>query len=124
MQSNVWKKSVLIIGSLFLVFSLANIVGASKASKSEKDNIITSMIVNKLESDSQLQGSSIDVQTIGGEVTLKGTVNSHADIARAAELARSIDGVKHVDNRLISVSDHRYGRTAYPSWSQNMTTGS
>jgi hyperosmotically inducible protein len=108
MQSNVWKKSVLIIGSLFLIFSLANTVGASMGSKADHDRAITSMVMDKLQSDSMLQGSSISVETINGEVTLKGMVNSQADITRAGELAGWVDGVKKVDNRLTTFNSNHY----------------
>jgi len=108
MRNNVWKKSILILVSLFVVLSFVNIVGAGSGFKSDNDSVITSTVVDKLQSDSQLMGSSINVDTKNGEVTLKGAVNSEADITRAAQLARSIDGVKHVDNRLTTVSAHRY----------------
>jgi len=110
MRSKIWKKSILIVVSLFFVLSFVNIVGATGAN-SDKDRAITSVVVDKLQSDSQLMGSSINVETKDGEVTLKGMVNSNADINRAAELARSIDGVKKVDNRLTTVSSHRYPAT-------------
>jgi hypothetical protein len=108
MQSNVWKKSVLIIGSLFFVFSLANTVGAAMGSRPDKDSVITSIVVDKIQNDSMLQGSSINVETINGEVTLKGMVNSQADINRAGELAGWIDGVKRVDNRLTTFNSNHY----------------
>ena len=111
MRSKIWKKYILILVSLFLVLSFVNIVGAGSGFKSGNDSVITSTVVDKLQSDSQLMGSSINVETKDGEVTLKGTVNSHADITRAAMLARSIDGVKNVDNRLKTVDSPRYGVT-------------
>lgn len=112
MRSNVWQKSILILIPLLLVLSFVNVVGAGMGSKSDRDSAITSVVVDKLQSDSQLQGSNIYVETINGEVTLKGTVNSEADINRAAKLAGFVDGVKMVDNRLTTVNSHRYGKTA------------
>ena len=111
MQSNVWKKLILIMGSLVFVFSLVNIVGAGMGSNSDHDSVITSMVVNKLQNDSQLQGSSIDVETVGGEVTLKGMVNSQADITRAGQLANSVEGINKVDNRLKTFSSPAFGVT-------------
>ena len=96
MRNNIWQRSILTLVPLLLVLSFVNIVGAG----SDNDSAITSVVVDKLQSDSQLMGSSINVETKNGEVTLKGIVNSNADITRAAELARSVDGVKMVDNRL------------------------
>jgi osmotically-inducible protein OsmY len=67
---------------------------------SYNDMAITSQVQHKLQSDSQLMGSKISVETKNGEVTLKGMVNSEADITRAGKLASWVDGVKNVDNRL------------------------
>ena len=100
MRNNIRQKSILIIVPLFVMLSFVNMVAAGDVTMPDKDSVITSIVVDKIENDSQLMGSSIDVETMDGEVTLKGTVRSNADINRAAELARSIDGVKMVDNRL------------------------
>ncbi|MGE5258476.1 MAG: BON domain-containing protein [Hyphomicrobiales bacterium] len=100
MRNNTWQKSILLVIPLLLVLPLVNTAGAGSNVMSDNDRAITSAVEQKLQSDSQLMGSMISVETIGGEVTLKGTVSSNADINRAAELARSIDGVKMVDNRL------------------------
>lgn len=100
MRNNIWQKSILILVPLLLVLPFVNMAGAGSNVMSDNDRAITSAVEQKLQSDSQLMGSRINVETIGGEVTLKGSVGSYADINRAAELARSIDGVRMVDNRL------------------------
>jgi len=107
MRNNVWKKSILIMVTLFLVMSFVNIVGANDAN-SYNDRAITSRVEDKIQTDNQLEGASIIVDTRDGEVTLKGTVNSQADVIRAAQLASYVDGVKKVDNRLTTFSSHRY----------------
>ena len=112
MRNKIWQKSILMIVPILLVLPFVNTVGAGMDAYSIKDSVITSIVVEKLQSDSQLKGSGIDVETKDGEVTLKGMVNSNADINRAVQLARSIDGVKNVDNRLQTVSSHHYGVTA------------
>ena len=86
MQSKVWKKSILIMVPLLLVLSFVNMVGATDAN-SYNDRAITSKVEDKIQTDSQLMGSAIYVEAKDGEVTLKGTVNSQADINRAVELA-------------------------------------
>jgi Flp pilus assembly secretin CpaC len=111
MKSKVWKKSIQIMVSLLLVLSFVNTVGDTDAN-SGNDRAISSKVWDKLQTDSQLMGSAIYVEAKDGEVTLKGTVNSQADINRAVELAQHVDGVKKVDNRLTTVSSHRYGATA------------
>lgn len=47
-----------------------------------------------------LDASEIEVQVKGGEVTLKGTVNSKADRRIAEDAIDDVVGVKEVDNRL------------------------
>ena len=126
MRNNVWKKSILILVSLFVVLSFVNIVGAGSGFKSDNDSVITSTVVDKLQSDSQLKKSMISVDTKDGEVTLKGVVKSQADIIRTAELAHYVDGVKQVDNTLetekaYSSSSSHYGLSdstciVGPSW--------
>ena len=108
MRNKVWKKSIMIMVPLLLVLSFVNIVGAN-AANSGKDRAITSKVEDKLQTDSQLMGSRINVETKGGEVTLKGLVNSQADINRAAELAYGVEGVKKIDNKLTTVGSHHYG---------------
>ena len=97
MRKTVWQRSFFVLAPLLLVLPFVNMAGAGSDSS---DMAITSQVVAKLQNDSGLMGHRIMVETKDGEVTLKGTVRSNADINRAAELARSIDGVKMVDNRL------------------------
>ena len=99
MRTRVWKKSILTMTALLFVLSYVNIVVAADVN-SYNDMAITSQVEHKLQSDSQLMGSKISVETKNGEVTLKGMVNSQADITRAAKLASYVDGVRMVDNRL------------------------
>ena len=110
MKTKIWKKSILTLVPLFvLALSFANPAGADS---SNNDLAITARVQEKLNSDSQLMGSRIIVETIDGEVTLKGIVNSNADHTRAGKLAGYVDGVKQVDNRLKTVkaaSSGNYG---------------
>ncbi len=98
MKTKIWKKSILTLVPLFLV--ALSFTNTAWAGSSANDLAITSRVQEKLNSDSQLMGSSIIVDTKDGEVTLKGMVNSNADFTRAAKLASYVDGVTHVDNRL------------------------
>jgi hypothetical protein len=47
MRNNVWKKSILIMVTLFLVMSFVNIVGANDAN-SYNDRAITSRVEDKI----------------------------------------------------------------------------
>lgn len=50
--------------------------------------------------DSKLPSGAIDVKADAGRVSLFGAVASNAQRARAAELAKKVDGVSAVDNQL------------------------
>ena len=118
MRNKIRKKSILIMVSLFLVLSFVSIVRAADVNS---DMAITSKVNEKFQSDSQLMGSQIFVETKNGEVTLKGMVNSQADITRAGKLTHNVNGVKNVDNRLKTVkaslsSSHYHGRSLPPSY--------
>jgi hyperosmotically inducible protein len=64
------------------------------------DSAITAKVMTELLADPDIKGLSIDVDTDEGVVALKGNVASRTLADRAGELARSVDGVKSVDNRL------------------------
>lgn len=51
--------------------------------------------------DEDVSGTSINVDTSNGVVTLKGEVESQAQKAKAMEIARSIEGVKQVEEQLV-----------------------
>jgi hyperosmotically inducible protein len=95
-----------------LLLSFANTAGAGMGASSSNDMAITAMVREKLQHDNHLLGSNIAVETKNGEVTLKGMVNSQSDLIRAGKLARYVDGVKQVDNRLSTVNSHHYGAIA------------
>jgi len=89
-------QAVLIIMSFLLLSLVANAFAAS-----DKENAISSQVEHKLLADSHFDHSNIKADTNWrGEVTLHGTVPSQADKDRATEIARSVDGVKSVDNDL------------------------
>ena len=64
------------------------------------DSAITTKVKAKLLEDQRLKGFGIDVDTHQGEVTLTGGVDTSETKARASQLARTVDGVKRVNNML------------------------
>lgn len=54
----------------------------------------------ELLADPELGARRLDVSTVGGIVTLSGTVSSAADADRAAALARHVQGVRGVKSEL------------------------
>lgn len=64
------------------------------------DATITAKVNAALVADDQLKALSIDVDTTNGRVQLSGTAPSAEARERATTLARAVDGVIEVDNRL------------------------
>jgi hyperosmotically inducible periplasmic protein len=63
------------------------------------DTSITAKVKAELLAKSDVNGTDISVDTKQGQVTLSGTVPP-AQIARAEEIARKVDGVREVVNQL------------------------
>ncbi len=61
---------------------------------------ITAKVKAALMSESGVDGLKINVDTFNGRVTLKGDVPNQGQVDKAGQLARGVEGVKEVDNRL------------------------
>jgi hyperosmotically inducible periplasmic protein len=78
-------------------------VKGAEASVGEKidDTIITTKVKAGLTGDSSIMNSTdIAVETQEGEVQLSGHVNDQAQMDRAVEIARGVEGVKNVVNKM------------------------
>ena len=75
--------------------------GAVATGHAITDATINTMVHTKMMGEDTLKGSDINVDVNNHTVTLKGTVASAAGKARAAEIARSTEGVKSVNNMLV-----------------------
>jgi hypothetical protein len=75
--------------------------GAAQAQRALDDGGLTAKIKSKMALDDSVRAAAIDVDTVGGVVTLSGTVRSEAERARAVQLARETEGVKSVTERLV-----------------------
>lgn len=64
------------------------------------DPNITVQVKGKLLADPDVAGLRIDVDTRGQVVTLTGTVRTQAEKSRALQLAREVEGVMRVNDRL------------------------
>jgi hyperosmotically inducible protein len=67
-----------------------------EARKDAADSWITTKVLSTLMYSDQVEGSSISVKTLAGNVTLSGKVDSGAERALAIELAQNVRGVKSV----------------------------
>lgn len=64
------------------------------------DATITTEVKAKLLEDDMTKGIAVTVQTFEGTVTLIGAVDNRDQMNRATQIARSVKGVRKVDNRL------------------------
>jgi len=92
--------------ALFLAVSLMSVVGCSSTPQKEgtgeyiDDSVITTKVKTAIFNESTLKSAEINVETFKGVVQLSGFVNSQADINKAVEVARSVSGVKSVNNAM------------------------
>jgi hyperosmotically inducible protein len=64
------------------------------------DATLTAKVKAKLAADPEVTAYTIDVDTVGGAVTLSGHVETAEESAEAEKLARDTEGVSSVENRL------------------------
>lgn len=74
--------------------------GANEARDAVAEAALTAKIKSKMALDDTIDAGSIDVDTEGTVVTLRGRVPDEAARARALQLARETDGVTRVVDRL------------------------
>lgn len=65
------------------------------------DAVITTKVKAAVLKEPSLKSAEINVETLKGTVQLSGFVRSRADINKAVEIAKGIDGVKSVKNDMI-----------------------
>jgi hyperosmotically inducible periplasmic protein len=74
--------------------------GAEEVKKATADVTITTKITAALAADDKLKATKIDVDTSNGRVVLTGSAPDAGSKDRATTLARAVEGVVDVDNRL------------------------
>ncbi len=102
MKASSVARHLVIILVPFIVMSLVSCrtPGGRSAGNVVDDSAITSKVKAKMLEDQHLKGFGISVETFEGEVTLTGGVDTAETKSRASQLARSVDGVKRVNNML------------------------
>ena len=78
---------------------------AQKVAASVTDAAITTAVKMELAKDKTLSAMQIEVETQGGRVALTGKAPDTPSIERATRLVSAIEGVKSVDNRLLTSSN-------------------
>jgi osmotically-inducible protein OsmY len=90
--------------SLLLVVSLAGCAGSKRHESTGEyidDSVLTTKVKASILGDSKLKVLQIDVETFKGIVQLSGFVDTPEAAERAVQLARTVKGVKQVNNSLI-----------------------
>ena len=94
-----------IIGFGFILFMLFSLIACQtpagrSAGEVVDDSAITTKVKAALFGDDTLSGFAIAVKTFEGQVTLTGAVDNTRQRTRASEIARSVTGVRSVNNLL------------------------
>jgi len=92
--------SALALGAALTMAAGCETMTGKTAGTTVSDASITAAVQGKLTSDRIGNFARIDVDTERGVVNLSGVVRNAEEKARAAELARQVDGVKRVNNNL------------------------
>lgn len=101
------KKRNVLIGCLVVLMLFVTFAAFAASSDKESagefvdDSVITTKIKSLLAGDDFLKSFKISVETRKGIVQLSGFVNSQDAAKKADQIARSVKGVKSVDNSLI-----------------------
>lgn len=74
------------------------------------DAAITARVKTALMADEQVKGLAIDVDTKSAKVILKGALEREEQVKRAIEVARQVEGVRDVVNRLTVTGEHKTTR--------------
>jgi hyperosmotically inducible periplasmic protein len=64
------------------------------------DSVVTTRVKSTLLGDADIKSFDIGVETRKGEVQLSGFVDNQTQIDRAIEIARGVEGVKSVTNKM------------------------
>jgi hyperosmotically inducible periplasmic protein len=113
MRDHIFKTGIALLAAAFLAAPLSASAGDTMNKAEEKikgtahdmkeatsDTWITSKAKIALFADDRVKGRDVSVETMNGEMFLRGKVESEEAKGAAAEVARGIDGVKNVKNDL------------------------
>jgi hyperosmotically inducible protein len=64
------------------------------------DSVITSKVKTALLADPDVKGTAVNVETVDGDVQLSGFVDSSEQARRAVDIARRVEGVDQVLNKM------------------------
>jgi hyperosmotically inducible protein len=79
------------------------------------DSTITTRINSAMIKDDMVKAHQIDVDTVGGHVTLSGVVKTPTEVRRAVQIAKQEAGVKSVRNNL-QIGEKTWGESFNDKW--------
>ncbi|ESS73570.1 transport-associated protein [Methyloglobulus morosus KoM1] len=98
------KQLIRFIAAFFMALALVVIVSCASTPKQEgmgeyvDDSVLTTKVKAAILNDPSLSSAEINVESFKGKVQLSGFVKSRADIAKAIEVTRAVNGVWIVKN--------------------------
>ncbi len=97
-------KQLKYISTLFFAVLLMSVAACASTSKQEStgeyvdDSVITTKVKAAIFNEPTLKSAEINVETFKGVVQLSGFVSTQANIYKAVEVARNVNGVTNVKN--------------------------
>lgn len=92
------------VSNFFIAITMLFMLGCASTAKHEstgefvEDTMITAKVKAAILAEQDLRSAEINVETFKGIVQLSGFVHSHADIDKAVDVTRGVNGVKSVKN--------------------------
>jgi hyperosmotically inducible protein len=114
------KKQLILF--VILLFAISGCAGSQKTGENPVDGVvddstITTRVNHAMLKDDIVKARQIDVDTIGGHVTLTGVVATRREADRAVQIARNVPAVKSVTNN-IQIGERSFGDV----WSDNVVS--
>ena len=112
------KKYLILL--IVLLFAISGCAGSQKTGENPvtgvvDDSTITSRVNHEMIKDDVVKARQIDVDTVGGHVTLTGVVATREESNRAVQIARNVPAVKSVTNN-IQIGERSFGDV----WTDNV----
>lgn len=92
---------------VLLAFAMVAVVGCAAPSKQQTageyidDAVVTTRVKAAIFDDAELRVNEIKVETFDGVVQLSGFVSTQANVNRAVQVVRGIEGVRSVKNDMV-----------------------
>ncbi|MFN3789649.1 BON domain-containing protein [Massilia sp.] len=97
-----YRIHLILLGLLLAILSACAPSGTQRGTGEYIDDAaITTRVKTALVTDPQVKATEVQVETYKGTVQLSGFVDSAENVARAAQLAREVPGVKEVRNSMV-----------------------